>query len=674
MYTIDFYSTILSSSNTINILYKKCNKLEDKINNTNYFINNIKRYGLNKQLANSLKVFHNESNLKRLLDSIELTNTKNIATSKEVISILNNNLNIYKNNLSSLKENIYSTSKVLASTLSDINSEVSSSLLYELTFNKDINTIIEVKNKLVNKLSCDISYESLANINNEEYKEDQTEIANEGIKEVATYIWEKIKKAFNWIVEKLSNLYNTVKKFITKLFSKFTKKDNSTIVSKTKLEKLIDLFKERKYEILDHPTLLNLVNLNENAINVIADTIKNDPTVFTDENVFKVLFDTNKLNKSNLSDTIINFLISKSNTINDIKLTFYEVTEWEQASFSGVFSGIPKVDAITEENAVVVYNKYYEIFQKYADVLTDSTKHIVEIVRKLSNTENPFSGISDTDILNRKFPDSNFGATLNVAGMNILNAYLRINSLVQTNNIQWMKMFRDVLSSFESIMEVQDNKRVEQKEIEIVQKALEESNPAGTIDGFKWFFIEDLGRSIDKVIKSVSDLRSAFGDFFDDDKIKHMKMFNAFCAYVPGLNKPILITSKAMKQNLSDEEFKFIMYHECGHARNGHQVNFMKVMQRYALSREKIPFSILIAVAQGGRNLHDELQADAYGIEHTSPEACITALSKLLELIFDSKFERFINKYFSDINRRIKFAKKWKETGEQPTLPKETFK
>ena len=58
MYTIDFYSTILSSSNTIDILYKKCNKLEDKINNTSYFINNIKRYGLNKQLANSLKVFN----------------------------------------------------------------------------------------------------------------------------------------------------------------------------------------------------------------------------------------------------------------------------------------------------------------------------------------------------------------------------------------------------------------------------------------------------------------------------------------------------------------------------------------------------------------------------------------------------------------------------------------
>ena len=668
MYTIDFYSTILSSSNTIDILYKKCNKLEDKINNTNYFINNIKRYGLNKQLANSLKIFHNESNLNRLLDSIELTNTKNIATSKEVISILNNNLNIYKDNLSSLKESIYSTSKVLASVLSDTNSEVSSSLLYELSFNKDINTIIEIKNKLINKFSCDISYDSIVHISNKEYREDQTEVANEGFKEVVSFIWEKIKKAFKWIVEKLSKLYNVIKSFIKKLFSKFTKKENTnTKVEKTGLEKLIELFSTKKYEILRHTSLVALVHMEENLINIIKNKFNNNEKDFLENNtnLLKSLFESGDLKKDGLSESIINYLSSSTNKF-DNNITFKDLLNWQDE----LFSKMPKLEQLTTDNTIEAYNRYYEVFQKYADILTNTTEHIVNIIRKISNAENPFIFLADKDFLKPKkvFDISNDYFT--ILGTNIANAYIRIDSLIQTNNIQYMKMFRDVLASFEQVMGVKDNKRVEQRDIEIIQKALENSNPEGTIDGFKWFIIEKLGSDIRHVLKSVRELNSAFGGIFDDATTKRIKMTNALCCYIPGLNKPIIITSQYMVDNLSADELKFILYHECGHARNGHQIDFLKLLHRYEVSGDDIPWSILSLKMQGGRNLHDELEADAYGIEHTSPDTCITALNKLLELMSDSKFFRFIQKYLSDINTRIKYAKKWKKTGQQPPLPK----
>lgn len=654
MYTIDFYSTILSASNTINTLYKKYNRLEDKINNTNYFINNIKRYGLNKQLVNSLKVFHNESNLNRLLDSIELTNTKNIATSKEVISILNNNLNIYKNDLSSLKESIYSTSKVLASTLSDTNSEVSSSLLYELTFNKNINTIIEVKNKLVNKLSCDISYESLVHISNEEYKEDQIEIANEGFKEVVSYVWEKIKKAFKWIIEKLTKLYNAVKSFIKKLFSKFTKKkEENTVVEKVGLEKLIEILKTKKYNIGTSGAVYSIIDLEKNIYNAIEKFAQENKLdeLYTG-NLIKYLFDSNIVSTGKLSKTEIDFITAESNDIG--KYSFSDVLE---EGFEP-FDTIPKLDIINEQNVVNVYNRYHSAFQKYADELTDATSHIVRIMHHLHARKNPFINIKDSDLLGE---NTSILDKFTKIGNVISIAYTRINQYVQLNNIGWMKMFRDVLSSFEVVMGVKDNKRVEKEEIALVANILSNVKPAGTIDGFKWYLVEDLTKDMDKIDEGLTDkFTSMLGG----------EVVNAFCYSVPGLNNPIIITNKFMMSSFSSEEFKFILYHECGHGRNGHMVDLQAALLKSTVGLKLPSFKLLFAFISAGRNLHDELEADAYGIEHTSPDIAIKALNKLLDLTSNSKLDKFITKWTSDIHTRLKYVEKWKELGKQPPLPK----
>lgn len=569
------------------------------------------------------------------------------------------------------------------------NKLLTNKLLYDHYRNIKLLELYPNQNKELGFESLNYGYDGLEINYNFDYKELNFEIdyGTEGfvdtVKDLASRFWKWLKELLNKIYSYIKKLFIKVLNFLKELLYKalgIKEKNNNNIkfekpnIIKEKISKLKEQLENKKIKILSYKDFNSIFELfyiiTKNIKEILVDHITyiinnmdNSGNIKRIDHPFKYLSDNHKIDLSNISDNLKQFLFGEKDDyaeeINGIQALTIATPNDKTISI---------LNANTSEEVEKGYNELVELIKKQIKLLEEKYLPFIEKVNTINITENEFTNAMkslklnyyenvDNPNLNNRDDDIPNGFTTKRLGYiyAAINTYigyiLHTPNNIITRNISVLTPFynevlRNVVNIFKDIHPLET--------VEVFFKSRE---------NIEKMFNKLKGKEFYKINEMPIYLMSTIHkEFITSTDMDERGMFN-YAQNTYGswtITLPVVINTFIL---LGDGLLSFMPTKDAAIAICAHEYNHYKKSYntKSILKIYKDLFSGKILTEIQDRNIEFELDCDLYGAKYTSPNIMLSAIKGLMsmqksrnvkdnELLYRFKFMEYVKQHGLNIS------------------------
>lgn len=446
------------------------------------------------------------------------------------------------------------------------------------------------------------------------------------IQKIVSWIWEKLQALWDFITK----FFNRVINFISKLIQKIKRffKSRKITYNPENVKKLNEWLSSKELQVIPLKDCDGFLEFHKEILahaDIVIKKSVHGPTTLPqliEEGIIKV--------PSNLTEKGREILLEGKLEKMD------KVSGKDALSFSDNTKQI-NIDNIKDEKSTVqFYNDAVKFLEYQIELMEKKYNPIIEHAKK-SNTEK---------IIKKTLQE--LGNNLDSKNMtSAVNSYLGIISfiikLIQVNINRLIPFYNEFLRKFcQLFLNNEEAILLKYKDPDFIEKVLNSLRPFARIEEMDFYRASHLAKIGNEVGDTIA---VASSELFDT---------NACCAICDLGTKTIGIVGEGLIKLLSKQELDAILGHEYGHYLNTHNTqNIITIMKSVLTGKD---------VEMPPRSLRQELEADSYGVQMTSPDAMMSSLLKLTK-----KFPTLL-KNNDEIVLRLAYLREWKKTNKQPDL------